>query len=382
MKVTMFNPALRESEKTFLSDPIGIGALSLPVRSSSNYAVDQYVIIGQPRLERAEMKKITAISSATAMAIQATTYNHSSDDPVYRADYNKIRLYRAASSIGAYSLIDTVDIDWANPKGTTIYNDPNGVAASYYKFDYYNDVSTASSALSDPIPGVGYGRLVAGEIISDVLEDVHDTDEQVSTREQLLENFNDCHDYVYDKRKKWRHWRSTALATATAGTEEVPLPDDFDDLDSVWYNYAITGTDISYRLREVSDIEMDGLNRNANATESNRLKKFSLNFEGDSIRTNPIVDTTQTNKITFHYYRTPTVIISEGDELDIPNPSVYKNYLMWRHYIRKDDPKTAKIWKDELDRSIINLVRRQKKGSTQGRSMEYRRGGTRGRYKY
>ncbi len=384
MLLSFDNPELSESEKTYLSDPVGVGTTNLSVKNSANFATNDYVVIGMLGHELTEVKRISAVPSVSSLTSVATEYSHSSDDPIYKTYFNQIRIYRATSSGGSYTLLATVSINFANPRGVTVYDDTTGSSSYYYKIDYYNDVSTLSSSLSDILPGTGYGRLVAGKIIDEVQEDVHDRDEQISTRPQFLNDINDCNDYVYQFRKKWRHWKTSGTLTATADTETVSLSSltDLDDFDYLEYNYVSGSTDITYRLREISVIEMDGKNQDANATHDDRLKTFAIDDTADNLRLNPIPDTTQTSKLTLHYYKTPNTVDSEGDTLEIPDRLVYKNYLKWQHFLRKEDHKMADKFERQTNLNILNLVRRQKKQSTQGRSLEYRRGGTRGRYKY
>lgn len=71
--------------------------------------------------------------------------------------YNRIQLYRAATADGAYTLLTTItlvadDIFYE-------YSDTTGSLASWYRYRFYNSVSTASSDYSNPFQPDGVTRL-------------------------------------------------------------------------------------------------------------------------------------------------------------------------------------------------------------------------------
>lgn len=68
--------------------------------------------------------------------------------PESETSYDNVRVYRATSSTGTYSLIGTV-----TNIATTYYYDETGTTNHWYKIDFYHTATTTASALSDAIQG-------------------------------------------------------------------------------------------------------------------------------------------------------------------------------------------------------------------------------------
>lgn len=345
--------------------------------------------MGNPGQEKTEIKKITAVSSATSLAITATTYAHNTDDPILYSRFNKIKIYRSTSSGGTFSNIDTVAIQIESPAFQTVYDDTTGTTSHYYKVSYYNDVSTLESSLSDEIPGTGYGRTTVSYLIDSVLEEAMDKAEQVTTRSEVLRWANDCNDYVHDHpaapRKGWEHWRtsvslSTAASSETVSLTSLALP--FDKLDHLNFNYVSGSTDITYKLRYIPLQQFIDDTEDNTADEDDKLQRFTLDYVNNNLRLFPVPDTTMSGKLGLHYVYLPSILNSEGDTLEIPNILIYHNYCMYRFYTKKDDRNRAREYKTECDRLILTLLKRQRREIGQPMSMEYRSSGLRGYFKY
>lgn len=66
-------------------------------------------------------------------------------------DYTSIRVYRASSFAGSYSVITTITL--VADQTAYTYEDTSGTVSSWYRFSWYNTSTTAESTLSDPQPG-------------------------------------------------------------------------------------------------------------------------------------------------------------------------------------------------------------------------------------
>lgn len=67
--------------------------------------------------------------------------------------YTSIRIYKASTQAGSYSLLDTITL----VAGDTAYdyNDDAGVATDWYRYSFFHSISLDESNLSDPAPAGG-----------------------------------------------------------------------------------------------------------------------------------------------------------------------------------------------------------------------------------
>lgn len=384
MLVIAENPTYRDAERTFLTDPLSASGTTWLVKNTAGFVANNYAVLGNPGQDKTEIKKISSVDSVTQFTGAATSFAHSPDDPVYLSRFNQIKIYRASSLSGSYTLLTTVDIQIDNSNGETVYDDTSGTTSNYYKVSYYNSTSGTESALSDPIPGSGYSRTSCAYLIDDILDEANDRAEQVATRGEVLRWLGDCDEEVWGSRKKWEFFREDDTLSATADTKTVALSGlskTFDKLDYITFNYVSGGTDITYRLREIILPEYERKTDDNNDTHDDRIQEFALDFLNNNLLLNPIPDTTQTNKLTVYYYFKPSPYDSEGDTLYIPNSRVYFTYGMMRfHMKKKSEQRIIDKWEQKFFRAQLDLVRLQRRSSSQPRSMEYKRGSSRRYY--
>lgn len=90
--------------------------------------------------------------------------------------YDVVRVYRATSETGSYSVIDTVTL----VAGTTdyAYLDATGISTYYYKTSYYNTSSEQESSLTDAIRGgaTQIPTIASTNIEENIRERIDDTD--------------------------------------------------------------------------------------------------------------------------------------------------------------------------------------------------------------
>lgn len=149
-------PELQSEEKTYLDvDSIaGVTALSA---NGTNFAVGQYILIGQPGNNRSEIVQIhasTAPTSTTITLAAATTFAHNRGDIVRFCPYNQIAAYYSSNGGASYSAITPVAI---RADATETQMQRTGDLGTYlYKFQFYNSTTTLTSQFSDTVLGSGY----------------------------------------------------------------------------------------------------------------------------------------------------------------------------------------------------------------------------------
>jgi len=142
-------------EITEFSADEAVAQTVLSCGNASHYTVADYVVLGRPGDDTAEIKKISAISDdLTTITTDAIKFAHSKGEPITQIFYNQRCFYSCATEDGTYTqLIDDgspVDIEIDRPDGT-MFEDSNGTSITWYKSTYRNSTTADTTALSDAI---------------------------------------------------------------------------------------------------------------------------------------------------------------------------------------------------------------------------------------
>lgn len=148
-------------ESTFLTAAVAAAGTTLTVKDSSNFLTDNdYFLIGQIGSEAAEIKQNNGGNTVgTTITVDAVTFAHPINTPVYRLDYNQFRLAHSTTT-------STSDIDAANVVTAGIQFDDTYTryqettyTTGYYFVRFYNSTTTTFSDYSGPIPVGGHSQL-------------------------------------------------------------------------------------------------------------------------------------------------------------------------------------------------------------------------------
>jgi len=142
-------------ELTEFSADESVGETVLSCGNASHFSVNDYVVLGRPGSDTAEIRKISAISSdLTTITTDAIKFTHYKGEPITQIFYNQRQFYRSTSKNGTYSRLESegspVDIQIDRPDGT-LFEDANGTSTSWYKSTYYNSTTGAETSLDDAI---------------------------------------------------------------------------------------------------------------------------------------------------------------------------------------------------------------------------------------
>jgi len=371
MILTAFNPSTNNLEKSYLTADYSSGVTALVLRNNDRFSEDDFILVGEMGSENAEIVQITgAVSSGTDITVGATTFPHSASDPVYVLGYNQIKFHRSTSTVdGIYSSIATVNIDVDNTSGKTLYDDTTGLTSYFYKISFYNSGTTVESSLSDPMAGSGYTRSQVGSIVNDFLVEIGDLEQEYITVPQILSMMNEVNDDIKGQsRKPYRFLSTKKLATITSGSDRVPLPTDMLRLDRVRYNEdnGIVEVDrtlpiISIEELEYKKFQVDPLPAAGVAS----IKYLAIDYTTDELVIYPTPKDTQTDKLTFYYWSEINTFDSLADEVQTPNPRIYKLFLLGRHYRIRAKKESSFLqlsdrYNQDYNTEIVKLQRAQK----------------------
>jgi hypothetical protein len=389
MLLTINNPTLENAEKTVLTEPVSPLAVALYVKSSQGFAENQYVIIGEPGVEKTEVKQVnSSVTDDLIIPVSSTEYSHNEGDPVYYARYTQIKIYKSSTVDGTYTLLTTEDIDVDNKGLVTIYDDTTGLSTDYYKISYYNPTSTIESTLSDPIPGGGISTNTVRYVTDSVLQEAQDQGEAITNRQEVLDWLNDCQNDVRTRRRKWSFLYERAVSSRVADRGYYSLSTDFgatsvDTIDHVDYNYNDgSTTDITYRLRYVPKEEFDYQTEDNDATADDSTQIWTYDEATDYLWVYPTPDTDQTAAYYLYYYKNFTELNSDGDTLEVPDSSAYKYYCLSRFFVKKQDAQRAQFFQAQYEKAVSNLARKERKEVGQPYGFRFNKDNIRRYYKY
>jgi hypothetical protein len=127
---------------TQLNANAAAAATTLTVLDSTGFAANDYVIIEERGIEKAELRKVSSVTATTIIVTSGVTLAHTKWAKVQKIDYNQVKLLASATSGGTYAAQDTQAINVGKPSGTTL-TDSDGTSSLYYKVVGYNSTSTA-----------------------------------------------------------------------------------------------------------------------------------------------------------------------------------------------------------------------------------------------
>lgn len=176
---------LEGNEKTYFDADEAIGQTSLSA-NGTNFAVDQYILLGQLGQEKSEIIKIHASTAPTSTIITtatATVFAHNRGDAITFIPFNQIIVERSTDGGITFTPLSAVDI--RPDLEDTIILRPSDTSTDVYRCRFYNSTSAVYSEYSDEITASGYadntvyaikeralnelGEVIGGKITNDFL---------------------------------------------------------------------------------------------------------------------------------------------------------------------------------------------------------------------
>lgn len=141
-------------EQTSLSTEEASGQITLSVENAQGFSANDFVVVGLPGSETAEIRQVESVTTDSIVVTVATSFLHTKNERVQVLRYNQRKFYRSTSETGTYiHLADEgspVAIDVDKPDGTE-FEDSTGVSTSWYKATYYNSYTGIESDLADAV---------------------------------------------------------------------------------------------------------------------------------------------------------------------------------------------------------------------------------------
>lgn len=370
MIIRAINPPVDDYERGFLAVPVSEAATSLNIKNNERFAANDRVMIGAPGQEKTEIATVASVSGNDVIITAALKFAHETDAPVYVLQFDQVEIYISTTGVdGAYSLLDTVTLDVDNPDLQTKYDHQTGVASNFYKFRFKHSIDSYFSDYSDPIPGGGFGRKTVGFIIGSLLKEFGDINEELVTRDELVEWMNECSDDLQTRARRPYNFLKTRIAlTKTANTYYIDEPVDDDTgeylvwkFDRIDYNKIDTttdpDTDQTYILRYLfAEAFRDKYPDNTvdATTVSDNVRHYTYEPAMHRFYFRPPFETTQAAALYLYYWGYFARLQGDADEIQTPNSLVYKQYLRMRFFLKRADSDASYRGRAEAEENKYN----------------------------
>ena len=361
MKIRATNPDLSKTQQTTLSTAVAAGATIAYVRNTSGLADNDYFQFGETGTEKAEIVKVTTVTSPGTLAvITALKFAHGVDTPVYKLMYNQVKFYRSTDSGSTYSLLATSDIQPDQPE--TIYEDTSGASTYYYKITYYNATTAVASGYSGALLATGYSTYALKSLQDEVLKLYPDRTGRYLKRPDITSWINDRYLSIQSSLKELNQGYFVKDNTASpdalaASTKGYTLPTDFSNLIRLEVAYDSTNY---YRATFLDEREDE-----PTTTHSQNAPVYD--FEDNKFNLRPVPSGVGTYKIWYSYW---DELENLGDEL---NAAVrpFKAVFVWHAlamacYAGGKEDRGDRFMKraDNLETRLINRMGRRTQDGT------------------
>jgi len=344
---------LEDANYSYLSTNYASGVSTLVVVNSSDFAVDQYVLVGTFGSLTAEILKIASVSSGSLTfkdesEVAATTaYAHPESTRVTVLPYNQVKFYRTTTTTYATTsqIGSTTNIkaqDWF----TTVTDSVNTTGYGWYI--WYNQDSALASTNSAYIPYGGYDGNTVKKVFDRFYSILNNNELKLISTTDAYAWLNEAYSIVRnDLNLVNQEYFASDIQTLSvvAGTAEYSLPTDFGDLVTLYVSGAAP-------QQIVAPIPLAEIPSYAGSTPRYYLR-------GSYLGITPTPD--QAATWYYRYVSKATAKTADTDTIDLPDNAFYAvtDFMWGRAYQKLTSPNSSvyfakfKEWSDRMKTSAI-----------------------------
>ena len=350
------NPRLVNTERTFLDADYTVLDTTLTVVNNTNFATNDYAVIGEVGEEKTEQQLVAGITGATTITLTAPYYalNHTKTTPIYKSKWNQIILeYKVGS--GNWTPITAFDIQWNNLE--TYYFHTVGDDTYSYRFKFSNSTTAVVSEYSPTVLGTGFTPLQVGAMIINVRRKLRDPNRQRFSDTDIIALLQQAQTDIQLRIPKLWFLKVDTFETGT-GIAAIASQDvydlsaytDFLYLDKIKYQFVNGATTTLYDLSPLSDTEFDQFKQIVGQPEDDNVQRVKLlppttsNLQG-SFKVDPIPKTSGVSTFYPVYYRKFSELNDVSDTTDLPFPQILEDYAAFRLHQLLGNKLQAEIYK-------------------------------------
>lgn len=344
---------------SYLSNVVGAGASTVPVRNINAFTSSWAVQIGKTGEESSEVKLISSISGTALVLTGTATYDHQADTPIYATKFDQVIFKRSTAGTSGTATALTNGTVTITPDGTVTVFDDTSAASSYaYKTQFYNSVTLETSSESDWITPSGFSFYSLAKMRQRIKDKLFG--------KNILSGDGEVNDWINEWMEKLNNIyvdvnKDYAIGTAdvTFGTTGLGTitASDYKDMRRVWVTYDGTGFAQSTKMDYTGFYPTEVFNT---------TRPFHY-FQGDTILGIKPESTGGTARIS--YYKLNPVLVNDTDELPTPMKGYTKSFvdyaLSQAYYLDSKEDKGAVYLKSaevEADRFRQEISSRNKSG--------------------
>lgn len=328
------------TEEAILAATSVVGSnVTLKLDDNNGLVDDDFVVVGallSPRTKIAQINDI--VVAGTDIRVDSMLFSHNPTDLVQKVAYNQVRLYNAATEIGAKTLLATLDLDvdqrWTN---FTVSDATSG----FLFFALYNSATTTLSEYSAAIPISTAVRDFTKTDIRKFVE-IYYKDTDLSD-EKLTILTDKTINEIYAMRN-WRFREGTATFTIVAGQTVYDIKDDLNIAD---FGSLLSARTPNLRLHLLNSDEDDILSMNPVTMLPNAIFEWADNLH---------VYVTGGVTITIKYYKRPESFIDAVSKTGIKLIGAIGYGILKDLFLPKDTDLSSRFGNEYL-RAIKLLVK-------------------------
>lgn len=275
-------PELQDDVKSYLDADAAAGVTSLSA-NGTDFAVGQYVVIGQPGNEKTEICQISTGTPPTATTITlqaATSFAHNRGDIIRFIPYNQIVPSFSSNAGVSYTAASAIAI--RADASETYLQRPSDTAAYLYTFQFFNSYLSVYSPASDAASPGGYADNTQFGAIYRALDQMGESfDANLITRQFMVDSLKegrrvaDMNPNVF--RWTFRQKFGVVFSQILAGQWSIPAPADIRDPNT---------------YKNVLSIRIGNQNRPVVYQEQKRWNQNYLNIGHTTVATQAIANAT------------------------------------------------------------------------------------------
>lgn len=367
-RIRIQNPLLDKNYRTYINADYS-ATTTMTVANNVSFQANDILVVGEPREELTESKKINNVSGNTTFNLPSVlNFDHPKGTPIYRTLWDFVSIERATSSGGVFAEITQSSIQWDNKLNETVYIDSAATSSYQYRFRFYNSSTSTYSEYSDTQTGAALDRQSVAYMIDEVRTLTGDIERKIVTDEEIIRSFNRGQDLIYIHNPKY--WflfvdiqqigSGSIPATASSNVYSLANLTNFGHLASIKYRYNSGGTDITYHLTKKAPIEFDRQDSNANITAQDWTEIYKL-LPPDPSSANGyfkiVPKTLNTGIGTFYpnYYKKMPNLDSPADVTLVPLPDILIDYAVGYVERIKGNESKAQTYEQSLEEHTISL---------------------------
>lgn len=213
--------------ETYLIAESASGASTLTVKSISDFAIDQILLIGELGDENSEIIKThgeTAPTGTTVTLAANLVKTHVPYTKIRVMLYDQVEISHAATSGGAKSVLATINIQ---PETVETRYDDDTKSSGYYFTRFKETIGNTFSDYSDPIPYTGFAASTVAFAVSYALKrNKLDTFTKYVDYMFCIDEVNSCLQFITGKLKGWSKLLvlNYIMGQTTRGISKLALP--------------------------------------------------------------------------------------------------------------------------------------------------------------